>query len=40
MSKNNVNNLIETLKEQGQDFEFYPTTEEIIDKIVSSILKF
>lgn len=39
MSKNNVNNLIETLKEQGQDFEFYPTTEEIIEKIVPSILK-
>ena len=39
MSKNNINDLIETLKEQGQDFEFYPTTEEIIDKIVSNILK-
>lgn len=39
MSKNNINDLIETLKEQGQDFEFYPTTEEIIDKIVPSILK-
>lgn len=39
MSKNNINDLIETLKEQGQDFEFYPTTEEIIDKMVSNILK-
>ena len=34
----NINALIENLKEQGQDFEFYPTTDEIIDKIVPAIL--
>lgn len=32
-----MNNLIEQLKEAGEDFEFYPTTDEIILKISNDI---
>jgi hypothetical protein len=32
-----MNKLISTLKGAGQDFEFYPTTQEILDKIARDI---
>jgi hypothetical protein len=32
-----MRSLITTLQEQGQDFEFYPTTNEIIAKLVSDL---
>ena len=33
-----MNSLIETLKENGQDFEFYPTTKEMVGCIARSII--
>lgn len=33
-----MKNLIETLKENNQDFEFYPTTKEIIEKIYYDLI--
>lgn len=35
-----MNQLIIELKETGQDFEFYPTTDEIIAKLTSDLTKF
>lgn len=34
-----MKNLIETLKENNQDFEFYPTTKEIVEKIYYDLAK-
>lgn len=34
-----MRNLIETLKENNQDFEFYPTTKEIVEKIYYDLAK-
>lgn len=34
-----INSLISELKNENQDFEFYPTTNEIIDALASDILK-
>ena len=34
-----MNTLIETLKESGQDYEFYPTTPEMLDVIIKRIFE-
>ena len=34
-----MNALIETLKESGQDYEFYPTTPEMLDVFVNRIFE-
>lgn len=37
MSKS-VTELVKQLKEQGQDFEWYPSTDEMISKITPSYM--
>jgi len=33
----NINAIVKTLKESGEDFEFYPTTDEMIEAVINSI---
>lgn len=35
----NTNQIVEALKETGEDFEWYPTTQEIVDRLASRIFK-
>ena len=34
-----ANQIVEALKERNEDFEWYPTTQEIVDRLAGHIFK-